>query len=944
MTAEKATGEHDIGTREHWELRLYIAGMTGEAQTALANLEDICEKYVPGRYAIEVIDLLERPRLASDEQIFAVPTVVRKLPPPIRKLVGDLSDTAKVVDGLDLRERLKEQACLHAVSRLVADPLDSLDETLAAIADAIPPGWRYPAITGARITLGDRAIATRGFAETAWRMSAKIAPGGVTAGTVDVCYREQRPPADEGPFLAEERRLLDEIARQVGVLLRRERLAERQVLHADVLAALNRPDRWPALLRDLLVKIKAFTGCDAVGIRLRDGEEYPYYEQNGLPDEFVERERTLCARDENGAVVRDEAGNPVLACMCGAVITGNIDPAKPFFTENGSFWTNSITELRPEMSTDDRVAQMWSRCSKAGYESVALVPLRTGDETIGLLQVNDRRAGRFTPDLIAFFEEIGNSIGVAYTRVQAAEALKEGESKYRALFESSRDAIMTLVPPSWRFSSGNRAAVEMFGARDEADFIDRPPWEFSPAAQPDGRSSKEKAREMIETAMRDGNHFFEWRHRRLDGREFPATVLLTRFALMGRTLLQATVRDITEHKQAEEELRETNEYLRNTLDVLERTQQQVVRQERLRSLGQMASGIAHDFNNALTVIQGFSEMLLVRPEMMDDREGARESIERIHLAARDAAQVVRRMRSFYREDDEHEVRMPADLNKLIEEAVDLTRPKWQEQARADGVTIRIEKDFAAVPPVTLNAAEFREVLTNLIFNAVDAMAAGGTITFATRREGDETILRIADTGTGMTEEALRSCFDPFYSTKGTAGTGLGLSAAYGVVNRHGGTIDVASEEGVGTTFTICLPAGAVAPRKKPTGPAQAPGRSLKLLLVEDDEDVRKLIGTILAEAGHAVETAENGVAGLELFGEGWFDMVITDRAMPEMGGREFAAAVRDIAPSKPIIMLTGFGDIMEAADGKPEHVDTVIGKPVAAEEVLAAIEKLAPPA
>ena len=188
---------------------------------------------------------------------------------------------------------------------------------------------------------------------------------------------------------------------------------------------------------------------------------------------------------------------------------------------------------------------------------MALIPIRVNGDIVGLLQLNDRRKDRFTLEQIHFFEGISASIGVALMRKQQEDALRESEARHRLLFDGSRDAMMTMAPPSWKFTSGNPAALEMFGARDAAEFTALGPWDVSPERQPDGRLSADKAREAIETALREGSLFFEWTHRRLDGADFPATVLITRMEMAGQAFLQATVRDITAQKQAEERIEKT---------------------------------------------------------------------------------------------------------------------------------------------------------------------------------------------------------------------------------------------------------------------------------------------------------------------------------------------------------------------------------------------------
>ena len=256
------------------------------------------------------------------------------------------------------------------------------------------------------------------------------------------------------------------------------------------------------------------------------------------------------------------------------------------------------------------------------------------------------------------------------------------------------------------------------------------------------------------------------------------------------TRLFGTAQDITERKQAEKALQETNRRLEDALAKIEAAQQQAIQQENLRALGTMASGIAHDFNSSLTAILGGSELLLQRPEYLNDKEKTRSYIEMMNTAAQDAANVVNRLREFYRHREEREVFIPVNLSDVVVQAVALTQPKWKAEAEARGVSVNVHTDLQQVPLFAGNDANLREVLTNLIFNAVDAMPRGGTITIRTYRDDGHVVLEIGDTGTGMTEEVRRRCLEPFFTTKGKAGTGLGLSMIYGIIQRHQGTIDI----------------------------------------------------------------------------------------------------------------------------------------------------------
>jgi len=212
--------------------------------------------------------------------------------------------------------------------------------------------------------------------------------------------------------------------RALTELAERTQGEQQQAFAVQLLSLLNRSAEWTNTVRDLLMAVKKFTGVEAVGIRLREGDDFPYYESNGFPNDFIRSERFLCARDEAGEIIRDAEGNPCLECMCGNVIQGRTNPSLPFFTRNGSFWSNNTTKLQKETSEKERQARTRNRCNGEGYESVALIPLRSRNEVIGLLQLNDRRTDCFTPEMINFFENIGNSIGIAVDRRQAEEKIR----------------------------------------------------------------------------------------------------------------------------------------------------------------------------------------------------------------------------------------------------------------------------------------------------------------------------------------------------------------------------------------------------------------------------------------------------------------------------------------------------------------------------------------
>jgi len=405
----------------------------------------------------------------------------------------------------------------------------------------------------------------------------------------------------------------------------------------------------------------------------------------------------------------------------------------------------------------------------------------------------------------------------------------------------------------------------------------------------------------------------------------------------GRLLYyEGFVVEITERRAAEEELRMARAELEQSLVELRATQQKVVQTERLRALGEMVTGIAHDFNNTLSSIVGYGEMLQRKCRQPGQGQECAEYAQIIVAAALGAAEIVHRLREFHRPTEPDERRAGLSLNQTIEQAVTFTRPRWEAESRGRGMPVEVMTDLGRIPSIAGNGAELREMLTNLIFNALDAMPQGGSINLRTRAVGERVELTITDTGTGMTEEVRRRCLEPFFTTKAPRGVGLGLAMVYGVVERHEGTLEVQSILGCGTTFILGFPAGPEeAGAVEQPAPAVA-ARPLRIL-VDDQAMQSELLAHALERDWHTVSVAANGREALELFERREFDLVITDKAMPEMNGDQLAVAVKSREPDIRVIMLTGFSAAEDVEDHMEEFIDRVLVKPVAFAELRQAI-------
>ena len=379
--------------------------------------------------------------------------------------------------------------------------------------------------------------------------------------------------------------------------------------------------------------------------------------------------------------------------------------------------------------------------------------------------------------------------------------------------------------------------------------------------------------------------------------------------------------------------------LEKALEELTVTQRQVVQQERLAALGTMASGIAHDFNNALSIIIGFGEILLRDVEHGLTKQQAAPSLNTILTAAEDASKIVSRLREFYRSRDAEESRSPVNVNELLEQVVSLTKPRWETQSRAAGRPVSIEAHFQEVGLISADAAALREAMTNLVFNAVDAMPDGGTITLRTLAGEDEVVVEITDTGAGMTAEVRERCLEPFFTTKGDNGTGLGLAMVFGIVQRHSGSLDLRTAPGEGTTFRLGFPAALeTAATARPA--TDSPHRALRILVVDDQPVLCELLREYLLYDLHSVETAEDPREALERFREGDFDLVITDQVMAEMNGEQLAVQIKAHAPHVPVILLTGFGHDALSPESESGIIDLVVGKPLLRATLRSAIAKV----
>jgi PAS domain S-box-containing protein len=359
--------------------------------------------------------------------------------------------------------------------------------------------------------------------------------------------------------------------------------------------------------------------------------------------------------------------------------------------------------------------------------------------------------------------------------------------------------------------------------------------------------------------------------------------------------------------------------------------------DKLRALGQLASGVAHDFNNALTAILGRIQLLL---ERVEDKTIC-HSLRVVQTAAEDAAATVRRIQTFARQSPADDFQT-VEISSLLRDSVEIMRTRWVNEARSRGIDYKVKLAADCGLFAKANASELREVFINLIGNALDAMPNGGELQIACAKANKSISISFADTGSGISEEIQKRIFEPFFSTKGANGTGLGLSVSYGIIEAHGGHISVASEPAQGTTFMIELPMTEKSENSQISIVQTSPGKEKFSVLVVDDEDfVREALAEMLRELEHEVVEAESGKVALQKLDSQHFDAVFTDLSMPEMDGWQFARKVREKNEKMKIVMVTGYGRGVQA-DSQDEYllVDAIIGKPFNFQQLNEIIEQL----
>ncbi len=745
----------------------------------------------------------------------------------------------------------------------------------------------------------------------------------------------------------------------------RKRAEIEQQLTVDVLRILNRPESTEDIISEILNIIRPITGCEAIAVRLKDNGDYPYFVTQGFPEHFVEKERSLCSRDNRGEVLVGQDGNPFLECMCGNIIAGRVDVSKPFFTPGGSFWSNNTSDLLAQTTDVDRQTHTRNFCNMMGYQSVALIPLKSDNEIIGLMQMNDHSPNIFTLNLINYLEGIGASIGIALKRkrheeeIQAQkeqllanneelmaaeqelraaeeelhqqlddltrnqEELFQSKQQFQLLADSAPDAIFIQIDGKYAYV--NQACLSLYGAERTEQLIGRPVIE---RIHPD---FQEMVKERVRLLNREKTDVptVEYRHLKLDGTPVDVEVSAVPFEYKGDNGALVFMRDITERRKIEQELRQA---------------------QKIEAIGLLAGGVAHDFNNMLAGIIGNVELLAMK---LSGDKALSSYVNNIANAADHAATLTKQLLTFARKG--RMVWQPTDIHNLINDTCGILEKTIDRR-------IMITRQLDAVMPVVNgDPSQLENVLLNLGVNARDAMPEGGLLTFSTREEvldsnfiknhgyqiepGKYLLISISDTGVGMDSNTLKHIFEPFFTTKDPGkGTGLGLASVYGTIMNHKGAIEVKSEPGKGAIFNIWLPSATnAAPEKKAAGPLteDLTGQG-RILLVDDEEMIREMAQNLLKHLGYDVCTCCDGAEAVGFYGEhqNEIDLVIMDMIMPVMNGMDAFIKLKNINPKVKVLISSGFSAGRESNELFKLGLKGYISKPYHLADLAAKIKKV----
>lgn len=836
-------------------------------------------------------------------------------------------------------------------------------------------------------------------------------------------------------------------------------------LGREILQILSGLGTLPEAIHRILEVLKRGTGFDAVGIRLKEGEDFPFYAQRGFSDAFLQKENSLLEYTADGAICRDKHGKAQLACDCGLVLSGKFDPAHPYFTQSGSFWVNdsrSLLDIAPE--TDPRFRPR-NRCVYNGYASFALIPIRVKDEVVGLIHFSNKQHGSFSKNSVELLESIASHIGEALLRKRAEAALQEERKRLTDIIDFLPDATfavdgqgriiiwnkaiekMTGLSATSMLGKGEYAYTVPFYGEARPQLIDlifednndvallypnifreentlttevfckalfngkQGAWVFAKASplhdqsgkiigaiesirditekkfteeklrknvawfkalfnatsdsvilvRPDGtildlNENAARRRTLCAGEMRGQNIFdflpgesVEMRRKAIDQILHERRLVqyddvreekhyrVRLFPILdnqGKVIQVASFsRDVTETKKTEEEKK--------------KLQAQLIQSQKMEAIGTLAGGIAHDFNNILGAILGYAEMAR---EMTSHDPMVSKFLDRINQAGNRASDLVKQILAFSRQVESKRISFVP--SQVIQEAIKLLRPSLPS-------TILIRQNIdPAVWPIIADPTQVHQILVNLCTNAFHAMEnTGGILEITVKNKelpapdvqhvqtqpGKFVELSVSDTGNGISSEIRDRIFDPFFTTKRIGkGTGMGLSIVHGIVTSHAGFVTCDSEVGKGAIFRVYFPVAECVAPEHFEHIEIAPSGVERILFVDDEEILVELGTLMLEQLGYTVTGRTNSLDALATFQNqpDVFDAVITDHTMPGLTGSELALRILQIRPDIPIILSTGYSNLISEKKAELLGIKGFAMKPLARKDIASLLRKL----
>jgi PAS domain S-box-containing protein len=586
------------------------------------------------------------------------------------------------------------------------------------------------------------------------------------------------------------------------------------------------------------------------------------------------------------------------------------------FPKEGTVSGKVVETGLPVIVQDIAQSDVWidQRLLLEGMRSSLVFPLEYKGRIFGTFNLGSEKINHFSERHFPFLRQVASALSGSIENSLLLNEIKESEEKYRTVIEGILDGVC-LFGIDYRFKYSNERLAEIQGySREELIGTD-----FRNYLDEESRALLAERDEQRMRGLKLLSHF-ELNILRKDGgiRNAEISARTIRDS-KGDVNIIVILKDVTDKKKMEEQL---------------------LQAEKLRAVGEMASGVAHDFNNALAAILGNTQLMLYS---VQDEE-FKESLKTIEKVAKDSAQTVRRLQDFTRRKVHQEL-YKLSVNSIVKDAIEIAKPRWRDETQSKGMSIEMVSDFEDIPPVAGSASELREVITNIVFNAIEAMPEGGRIEIRTFQRDERDYIQISDTGMGIKEEVRKKIFEPFFTTKPFSNTGLGLSMSYGIIKRMGGEIDVESKVGQGTTFTISLPICFEAMEEEVTAITPSPppvikkGKEARILVIDDEESVRSVLSRILTQVKHQVNVAKDGEEGIRLFHEGEFDIVLTDLGMPGMSGWDVCKAIKKISPQTPVGMITGWGMEIGEEKMKEAELDFLISKPFDFKQIVSMVAK-----